>query len=258
MSTYVPSIENLLSQWWGTDPQCYAFLAVPGAASNIVIGSNPPFQVSDFLAIFPKFGQALQAVTTLFLGSGGTGYSVNDTLTLVQSDASNCTITVNTVDGSGVILTWSIVTGGTGYSTANGLGVTGGHGTGATFNVTGISPTNLVVIPVPVLQLFINMASASLQAGRWFDNWTYGMALYAAHFATLYLRSEGNPNSTAGQIATSGLERGVQVSKSVGGVSVGIEQVTGLDEFAGWKETTYGVQLATMAKVVGIGPMYIW
>ena len=75
------------------------------------------------------------------LGFGATGanYLVNDVLT----GPAGATITVNSVNGSGGILTWTI-TGGSGASSApaNPVVFTGGTGTGATFWCAYSQPTN--------------------------------------------------------------------------------------------------------------------
>lgn len=73
-------------------------------------------------------------VRTISLNAGGSGYTVNDTLTIVGG-ASNSTVTVLTVNGSGVILTIALADNGTGYSVANGLSTTGGTGSGGKINV---------------------------------------------------------------------------------------------------------------------------
>lgn len=251
-----PDWGALLEQWWGGDFESTVGLCAFSAANNIIIGTNPPYQISDFLAFYPKFGTGVQGVTALSLGAGGSGYLVNDVLTLVQPDASGCLIQVNTVSGGGAILTWTVQQPGTGYSVANLLAVTGGAGTGATFNVTVISPL-VTLVPAIVLQTYINLASASLSQARWADSWRFAMALFVAHYMTLYLRSEGNPGSTPGAIARSGLEAGIVVSSSAGDVSKTIEVPKGLEDFGAWTETEYGVQLATQAKIIGMGPMYI-
>jgi Ca2+-binding RTX toxin-like protein len=70
--------------------------------------------------------------------SGGTGYSLGNTLTLVQGSETSATVTITEVDGAGIIVGTSILAAGSGY--ASGLAtVTGGTGSGATFDVT--SPT---------------------------------------------------------------------------------------------------------------------
>jgi len=80
----------------------------------------------------------IDLMATVTLGVGGTGYTVNDVLTVVQSGASGGTVTVTSV-AAGVITGVSLTTGGTGYSIANGLAVTGGTGANATINITAIA-----------------------------------------------------------------------------------------------------------------------
>jgi hypothetical protein len=338
MSTNIPGLNNLLGQWWGTGPECYAFAASVTNAANLVFGSNPPYQISDFLAVYPKFGTSPQAIQTIALiptalgtgyqvgdvltpvqadssgaqlnvisvnGSGGltglgvaqggtgyqvnngiqtavpnvvngTGYEVNDVLSVVQSGASGGTVVVTSVSSTGQVTGISILNMGVGYTTATGLStiggfgtgalvdittgvaVTGGHGVGAQINIVSVTPYSSQVLPQAVLQLYINLATASIQQARWFEYWPMAMAWFVAHFATLYLRSEGNPGSTAQQIAVSGLEKGIIVSEAAGDVTLTRQAVSGLDGFAAWNETTYGTQLATIAKIIGMGPMYIW
>lgn len=60
------------------------------------------------------------------------------------------------------------------------------------------------------------------------------------------------------QIAAQGLAGGIQTSKSVGDVSVGYQVLTVLEPWGAWNLTTYGQQLATMANVIGSGPMVIY
>ncbi len=82
---------------------------------------------------------AIDLMATITLGAGGTGYTVNDVLTVVQAGASGGTVTVTSVAG-GVITGISLTTGGTGYSVADGLAVTGGTGNDdATINITAIA-----------------------------------------------------------------------------------------------------------------------
>lgn len=72
------------------------------------------------------------AVDSVTLAAGGSGYTANDVLTLATSGSA--TVTVDTVDGSGVVLTYHVTAAGSGV-TALGTtrAVTGGTGTGATF-----------------------------------------------------------------------------------------------------------------------------
>lgn len=77
-------------------------------------------------------------IKTVAVGAGGTGYTVNDVLIVVQAGASGGTVTVTSVD-AGVITGISLTTPGSGYSVADGLAVTGGTGADATVNITAIS-----------------------------------------------------------------------------------------------------------------------
>lgn len=113
-------------------------------------------------------------------------------------------------------------------------------------------------VPIPVVLMFISLASASLAQARWADTWTFAMGLFVAHFATLYVKSDGNPNSSVGQIAAQGLAGGIQVAKSAGDVSVNYQPIQGIEEWGAWNLTTYGQQLATFARVIGSGPLFLY
>lgn len=93
----------------------------------------------------PTTAGGVQATATCTMGigsasivGGGTGYSAGDTLTIVGGTFfAAATLTVNTVS-SGVITSVSVATGGSSYSVlpTNPVSVTGGTGSGATFNVS--------------------------------------------------------------------------------------------------------------------------
>ena len=64
--------------------------------------------------------------------------------------------------------------------------------------------------------------------------------------------------ASASQVAAAGLASGILTSKSVGDVSAGYTATPSLEQFAAWNLTKAGQLLATMAKVIGSGPMVIW
>lgn len=127
-----------------------------GVASIAVGGTNAgKTAVTPIVIAAPQLPGGVQAVArahmeldTIVNFLAGTGYSVNDVLTLVEpGDAAvvRATLTVNTVDTGGEILTVSITTRGdytalpTGTHPAGDItrySVTGGTGTGADFNTT--------------------------------------------------------------------------------------------------------------------------
>lgn len=82
-------------------------------------------------------GAAVMRASTVSITNGGTGYSLGDTLSVVMADQTAAVITVNDVDGSGVIQAAELTSGGT-YSVlpASPAVGTGGTGSGATFVLT--------------------------------------------------------------------------------------------------------------------------
>ncbi len=73
-------------------------------------------------------------LSTIAINAGGLGYVVNDVLTV--SGGSSGTITVNAVSATGAILLATLTTGGSGYTAGSNQATTGGTGTGGTFNTT--------------------------------------------------------------------------------------------------------------------------
>lgn len=259
MST--PSICVLLANWWGGTWENFAFLAELSSAGNIFVGNNPLYQVSDFLAFYPKFGIYAQAISAAAINAAGTGYTAGDILVPVQQDSSGAQITVNTVDGSGHITGVTVTTGGTGYQAASAVAVTGGTGTGAKFNLTLVPfVASAANIPLVIIQAYVTLANACLQKARWFDQWQIAMSLFVAHYLTLYLRSEGAMGTTPQQIASQGLALGLAASQAAGDVSQSTEYFMNdaWMDWGAWNLTLYGQQLITMAKIIGMGPMYIW
>ena len=117
---------------------------------------------------------------------------------------------------------------------------------------------NALLIPMVVILAYIALASSCLVQARWLDGWTVAMGLFVAHFLTLYARSDGTPNSTIGMIAAQGLSFGITVAKSVGDVSVNYQAVEGITDWGAWNLTSYGQTFATMARLVGSGPLFLY
>jgi Protein of unknown function (DUF4054) len=257
MGGQVPNIDFQILSAWGFADECEG-LYVTGA-SGLVFGTNPPYQISDFLALYPKFGTLAQSIAAYTLSGTTAGYAVNDTLTPAQSDSSGAVIVVTATGVGGTITGTTLAAGGAGYSVATGLATTtSGAGTGALVNITALAPGNLL-LPYAVLQMYVNLASACLVQARWLSMWPMAMGLFVAHYCTLYLLSDGTPANSAGQAAQQGLARGIAVSKAAGDVSVTYETVTkDMEQFGAWNRTEYGQQLATLGAVVGMGPLLLW
>ncbi|HXS93032.1 MAG TPA: DUF4054 domain-containing protein [Candidatus Limnocylindrales bacterium] len=211
---------------------------------GVVCGTNPPYGVADFFAVFPKFfgvATAIQAATTtgsaVVQGTGTTWLSAGFAAgQLANSPAFPAGTLITSVDSDTQITLSQPAT--------------------ATGNAT-ISVFAAPLVPMAVLTMYITLASGSLVQARWLDTWLYAMALYCAHFCTLYLQSDGSTCTAPGAVAASGLARGIATSKGVGGVSFGFQPVQGLEQWAAWTLTSYGTQLASFAKTVGAGPVWV-
>jgi len=251
-----PSIDVLLAEWWGGGVECLSSNIYASLASNLVFGGNPLYQISDFLAFYPKFGTYAQAISAASPNATpGTGYALNDILNVIQNDASGGQLKVTAVN-AGVPTAYAVQTGGSGYQVAQGLSTTGGTGNGALIDITSLIAPSGMIVPTAVIQTFINLASASLQKARWTSSWLLGMHFFVAHYCTLYLESEGNPTSIPGQVAMSGMGKGILVSKAAGDVSGSYEPIID-EDWGSFNLTWYGQQLITIGKVIGMGPMYV-
>lgn len=116
-------------------------------------------------------------------------------------------------------------------------------------------------IPDSVLEMYLDLAHETIQKTRWRSYWKLAMGLFVAHFVTLWAMGATNGAGSAAELASAGENQGVVSSKSAGGVSISRDfSLTnqGLTDWAGWNQTQYGTQLATLAKLVGKGGIQVW
>ena len=116
-------------------------------------------------------------------------------------------------------------------------------------------------VPDSVLEMYLELAHETIQKTRWRSYWKLAMVLFVAHFVTLWAMGVTDGATSAAELASAGGNQGVVSSKSAGGVSISRDfSLTnqGLTDWAGWNQTKYGTQLATLAKLVGKGGMQIW
>ena len=112
-------------------------------------------------------------------------------------------------------------------------------------------------VPQVILEAYVSLAHASLSQRRWQDMWAVGIGLYIAHFATLYLRGVSSAGSSAQTVAAMGMTRGVQVSKSAGGVSTSYQILGAWEKWGAWNLTIFGQQFIQMANIVGMGAVVV-
>ena len=149
-------------------------------ASNIRGGNNPPYSVTDFIAMFPQFGEK--------------------------------------TDGTA----W--------------------------------------VVPKEVIQMWVDIARGSVYESRFHNMWKPATGFFIAHWLTLYLTTMADPDSPLSGIINAGMAKGMQSSKSAGSLSVSYDFSSFTDDFDGWgsyKQTTFGQQFITLAKMHTLGGMYV-
>jgi hypothetical protein len=221
---------------WGRSG-CDAYL---GLASGLPQTGNPPYYPDNVLALFPKFFGIPSLVTGTADGTTGVIINVDSTAGAL---AGQFVTAPNTAPGT--VIT---AVGTNAITISNAPSVAGA----ITLSIYEAPPVVLAV-----LQLYLNIAYASLMQSRWREQWQLAMALYIAHYLTLWEQTEGNPQTTASQIVANSLQAGITISQGADGVNQGLAILETLASWGTWTLTQYGVQLATLAKLVGSGPIYV-
>lgn len=203
---------------------------------------NPPYALVDFFRWFPAFAGTPVQVTGTLDGTTGWVSGVSDLTNLavgqlVTGNGIQDNTLISQIAGSMVLL--SKVTTDIGLQTLT------------TFTN---APT-----PAYVVGAYTNLANSSILQVRYQEMWSYCMALYIAHYLTLWARTQGGgANTTVGQIAATGLAIGIQISKHVGDVSSASQPLKMPEEFGTYGLTIYGQELITFALAVGSGPVWLW
>jgi hypothetical protein len=239
-----PDYNQYLSEFWGWGNEDLGMLPLLALASNILTGTNPPYAASDFFMWFPAFAGTPIKVTGSLTSGTSTITAVSDltglvTGLLVQGNGIPCNSVITNV-----------------YSTLNSFEISN---SATADGIASLSVFASAVVPMCVLNAYIYLATSSILQVRYQEMWSYAMALYIAHYLTMWCQGQAaGPGGTPGQIATSGLAMGLQISKHVGDVSVSSEPIRSLNDFGTYALTWYGQQLATFAKAIGSGPVWCW
>jgi len=247
-----PNIQLWLDQTWGFGPEIVARIS---AASNVVVGSNPAYTAADFFTFYPKYARTPQVY------SGATTVNGSPTVLLPTSPGFPTIVAPGQwITGDGIPYSPnSMPVGGTFVKLVDSTGqITLTQNATVSSTSAQVQIYSIPLLPMAVVNAYVALASSHLVQARWQDTWTIAMGYFIAHFATLWLKSDGVRSSVPGVAASSGLARGIVVAKSAGPASMNFERTPGLDEWAAWNETDYGKQLATLAKCFGAGPMFLW
>jgi hypothetical protein len=238
-----PDYEQYLREFWGWGDETVGYLPFLSLASNILVGTNPPYSASDFFLWFPNFAGTPVQVQGTIDGSTAVVRNVSDFTGLatgqyVAGNGIPSGAVIASMDQSNGFLVLSLPTTATGIQT--------------------LSVYTSPVVPISLINAFIYLATSSILQVRYQEMWSYAMALYVAHYLTMLINSQGQPGSTAGQLAAQGAASGIAISKHVGDVSIASQPLRMPDGAGTYALTKYGQQLVTMAMAVGSGPVWCW
>lgn len=110
-----------------------------------------------------------------------------------------------------------------------------------------------------IIDYFIGIATNTVLEKRWHSRWKLGMALFIAHNCTLFMRASGGPDPTVDAVLSASQTKGLMTSEGAGELTYSQDVasvVEGLKGWADWTTTTYGIQFATLAKMLGKAGMY--
>lgn len=121
-------------------------------------------------------------------------------------------------------------------------------------------PDGTSLIPITMLEQFVEQVNAAIQPDKWLDKWRYAAGLYIAHYVTMYLRTYQETSETPAEAAGTGDLIGVIASAKLGQDSVTYDTDALTKATAEWGDlnsTQYGQMLASMARLVGMGGTYV-
>lgn len=116
------------------------------------------------------------------------------------------------------------------------------------------------LVPSSMLEQFIDQANSSVIPSRWGPQWRYAAGLYVAHWAALYLKSYSDGSPSAAAVSSNSGQLGPVASATMGDTSISYDNTAvdaGTEKWGMWNSTIYGSQLATMARLIGIGGTYV-
>lgn len=117
------------------------------------------------------------------------------------------------------------------------------------------------LIPDAAMDMYVRLGNACISQYRYNAMWEHAIGLFIAHFCALYMQTMNPGGTEASAVLATASSIGVVTSESADGVSYSrdIGSVTqDLNGWAAFKLTAFGVQFATLARMVGHGGSYVW
>lgn len=114
------------------------------------------------------------------------------------------------------------------------------------------------MLPESTIQMMVDSANASVIPSRWGQDWRLAVGLFTAHLCALRMQTYAD-GSTPAATAENAANVGTVKTATLGDTSVGYDNAAtnaGTEKWGAWNLTKYGTQLATMARMIGIGGMY--
>src|SRR5580658_12659 len=85
-----------------------------------------------------RTGAVLNSPSLITVDAAGSGYAVDDVLTLLQGSLTGLTLKVTSVSSAGGVTTVSLLQSSANYGSGTGIPTQGGQGSGCTLNITGV------------------------------------------------------------------------------------------------------------------------
>lgn len=174
-----PNFDAWLQTAWGAGGEFWSsgYAGLFSAATNLVFGCNPPYFLDDFLSVYPKFFGLATALSNCTVTTGTSIVAVPSVVGLNYGQF---------VRAPGVLPPGSTIT------AISGLTVT--VSTKALITSAGFALATYQSSPIPtgVIQLYLNLAYASLVQARWQEMWYLAMSLFIAHYCTIYAQTDSS------------------------------------------------------------------
>lgn len=243
-----PDIEGFYDMLYGTagvdfgGATCFQF----GAAASLVFPGNPPYTVTDFIGIYPKFAGPATSFTGLTITQGSNVISGFNATTIAGFQVGQLVVNLNSIQKDSLVTAYDPI----------GLTVTISNP--ALANDVGMTVYQNPVMPIMVILSYVCLAQVSISQQRYHAAWFMAMSYFVAHYCTLFMRTDsGDPSYTASSVASSGLSKGIIVQRTAGDVSATSKLIEGYEEWGAWTETQYGELFITLARAINCGPIFV-